>query len=256
VVASLVAIATIASADQATWDPRATITHQLAAEADAIARARATVGDKLVDADTVRLARLRAAYRLLRAPLRSGASPADRLAAARRRAGARMLVDRDAAERRLLVEETGLLHGAAERTVVATGAIPTVTLPTDLARPARGTIVRRFGTLLHERSKAMLSRRGIDLEVEPRAVASAPADGTVRYAGPIRGLDDGVIIEHGDYFTVIAKLGDLVVPIGAPVRRGDRLGRAARQRIYMEVRVRIGPGGVPIDPEPLLAKTR
>jgi septal ring factor EnvC (AmiA/AmiB activator) len=75
----------------------------------------------------------------------------------------------------------------------------------------------------------------------------------VRYAGPIRGLDHGVILDHGDYLTVVAKLGDLVLPIGTHVGRGDRLGRAAHHRVYLEVRVKVGPGGLPIDPEPLFA---
>ena len=108
----------------------------------------------------------------------------------------------------------------------------------------------------HERSKTTLARRGIDLDVETRAPAHAPADGIVRYAGPIRGLESGVILDHGTYFTVIAKLGEVSVPVGAPVARGDKLGRAARQRVYLEVRVKLGPGGRPIDPEPLLRPTK
>jgi septal ring factor EnvC (AmiA/AmiB activator) len=116
--------------------------------------------------------------------------------------------------------------------------------------------VRRFGPTRHERSGATLSRRGLELEVEARAAAVAPADGVVRYAGPIRGLDAGVIVDHGSFVTVIGKLGELAVPAGAPVRRGDRLGRAARRRVYLEVRVEVGPGGLPIDPEPLLRRRR
>jgi septal ring factor EnvC (AmiA/AmiB activator) len=113
--------------------------------------------------------------------------------------------------------------------------------------------VRHFGTLEHERSKAMLSRRGLDLEVEDHSPVVAPAAGTVRYAGPIRGLDHGVILDHGGYVTVIAKLAELALPVGAPIAAGDRIGRAARHRVYLEVRVKLGPGGLPIDPEPLLA---
>ncbi|MGN6109700.1 MAG: murein hydrolase activator EnvC family protein, partial [Kofleriaceae bacterium] len=134
--------------------------------------------------------------------------------------------------------------------------VPSIALPGELARVVRGPIARRFGTIEHERSSTTLARRGIDLEVDARAPVSAPADGTVRYAGPIRGLESGVILDHGGYLTVIAKLGELAVPVGAPVARGDRLGRAARHRVYIEVRVAIGPGGLPIDPEPLFAGSR
>lgn len=232
-------------------DARARIAAQLAAEAEVIERTLATIATKLAAADAVRASRLRAAYRLLRGSLRAGASADDRMAAARRRAAARLLVDRDAHERALLVDEATRLRAAAARTVAATSLAPTVALPAALRWPARGTIVRRFGTLVHERSRATLSRRGLDLEVEPGALVTAPAAGTVRYAGPIRGLDQGVIIEHGDSFTVLAKLAEVAVPVGASVAAGDRLGRAARRRVYMELRVRIGPGGIAIDPEPL-----
>jgi septal ring factor EnvC (AmiA/AmiB activator) len=246
----LIALGTFASAD-----PREQLSTQLTEQAAVIDKTIATVDTKLATANEVRAKRLRAAYRLLRAPLPTDASAEDRMAAARRRAAARLLVDRDAGERNLLASEAALLRTAAERTVVATTKLPTVTLPESLQRPARGAIVRKFGTIVHEPSKATLSRRGIDIEVEARSDVVASADGTVRYAGPIRGLDQGVIVEHGDYFTVIAKLGETVVPVGAPVHRGDRLGRALRHRVYMELRVRIGPGGLPIDPEPLFDKS-
>lgn len=255
---SILVLASAASAEQEisdadAGDNRGRLATQLADELAVISKTLETVTAKLADADGVRVKRLRAAYRVLRAPLRSTASLDDRMAAARRRAGARLLVDRDANERSLLSDEASRLRSAHERTVVASSKLPTITLPTSIAAPARGTIARRFGTLEHERSKAKLSRRGIDLEVEARAPVSAPADGTVRYAGPIRGLDDGVIIEHGDYVTVIAKLGAVAIPVGTIVHRGDRIGHAARHRVYLEVRVRIGAGGVPIDPEPLLS---
>ena len=237
-------------------DPRAQLAAQLAEEQKTIDKTIATVGDKLADADRVRLERLRAAYRLLRAPVRSTATAAERMAAARRRAAARLLVDRDAAERGLLAEEATHLMSAAARTSADAQKLPTITLPTELAKPVVGTVARKFGTLEHERSKAILSRRGIDLEVESRANVTAPADGVVRYAGPIRGLDDGLILDHGDFYTVIAKLADLGVPVGAQVHRGDRIGHAARYRVYLEVRVKLGPGGLPIDPEPLFEKPK
>jgi septal ring factor EnvC (AmiA/AmiB activator) len=235
-------------------DPRAQLAAQLAEEQKTIDKTIVTVGDKLADADRVRLERLRAAYRLLRAPLRSTATAAERMAAARRRAAARLLVDRDAAERGLLTEESTHLMSAAARTTADVQKLPTITLPAELASPVVGTVARKFGTLEHERSKAILSRRGIDLEVESRANVTSPADGVVRYAGPIRGLDDGLILDHGDFYTVIAKLADLGVPVGARVHRGDRIGHAARYRVYLEVRVKLGPGGLPIDPEPLFEK--
>jgi septal ring factor EnvC (AmiA/AmiB activator) len=233
-------------------DPRTQLTEQLTAEMQTIEQTLATVGDKLSAADAQRLRRIRAAYRILRAPLTTEASPADRMASARRRAAARLLLERDAAERTLLADEKSQLASARTTKVEAETKIPTLTLPEEIGRPCKGEIARHFGTYEHERSHATLSRRGLDFETERNAPASAPADGVVRYAGPIRGLDYGVIIDHGDYMTIVAKLAELTIPVGTKVSRGDRLGRAARFRVYLEVRAKVGAGGIPIDPEPLL----
>lgn len=230
----------------------APIAEQVTAELQTIDKTLAIVDEKLAAAEAARLRRVHAAYRILRAPLASDASEPDRMASARRRAAARLLLERDRDERALLADEARLLREAQVTAVAASALVPTVTLPESLLPPARGTIIRTFGTMVHERSKATLSRRGLDFDVEAHAPAVAPADGTVRYAGPMRGLDHGVILDHGDYYTIVAKLGDTVIPIGTKLLRGDRVGRAVRSRVYLEVRVKVGPGGLPVDPQPLL----
>lgn len=234
-------------------DPRAALDAQLTAQVQTIEQARATVTEKLAEADAVRLRRIRAAYRILRSPLPQGATESDRMASARRRAAARLLLERDQAERALLAAELDELAAARTTKITASAQVPTIVLPEQIERPAKGTIARHFGTYKHERSRATLSRRGLDFETEWHAPARAPADGTVRYAGRIRGLDEGVILDHGDYLTVIAKLAGVTIPVGVRVSRGDVIGRAEHRRVYLEVRAKIGPGGLPIDPEPLLA---
>jgi murein DD-endopeptidase MepM/ murein hydrolase activator NlpD len=232
--------------------PRAALARQVADELAAIDRARAAVAAKLGEADAARARRIAAAARLLRTPPASPASA--RMATARQRAAVRLLLERDLAERRLLAAEAAQLRRAAEGQAARAARLPELELPVEIGRPARGKVVRRFGAASHEAAQATLSRRGLELEVLARAAAVAPADGVVRYAGPIRGLDEGVIVDHGSFLTVIAKLGAPAVPVGAPVRRGDRLGHAARRRLYLEVRVKLGAGGLPIDPEPLLPR--
>jgi murein hydrolase activator len=232
--------------------PAGALARQIADELAAIDRARSTVGAKLAAADARRARRLAAAYRLLRPP--AGAPDGGGMVAARRRAAVRLLLERQLAERRLLAAEDAQLLRAAADKQAAAARLPELALPAEIGRPARGKIVRRFGTIHHERSNTRLARRGIDLEVEAGAPAVAPEAGVVRYAGPIRGLGTGVIIDHGSFLTVIAKLGAPAVPAGAPVRRGDRIGRAAHRRIYLEVRAKLGAGGLPIDPEPLLPR--
>jgi len=228
-------------------DPRPTLAAQLASESESIDKALATVKTKLAEADAVRARRLHAAYRLIRDERARGD-----MATTRRRAAAQLLLSRDRAERTLLADEVAHLTAASSRVADERTKVGEVALPTSVTRPARGAIARKFGTLVHDKSKATLSRRGIDIDVEARTDVVATGDGIVRYAGVIRGLDEGIVIDHGDYFTVIAKLADLAVPVGAKVQRGDRIARAARQRVYLEVRVKVAPGGLPIDPEPLL----
>lgn len=228
-------------------DPKPALAAQLAGEAESIDKALTTVKAKLADADQIRARRLHAAYRLIR-----DARPSADMTSIRRRAAAQLLLARDHAERTLLANEAAMLAAAGTRVAAEQKQLPSIAVPTAVVRPARGSIIRTFGSLVHDKSKATLSRRGIDIDVEARAEAIAPGDGTVRYAGPIRGLDEGLVIDHGDYFTVVAKLADLAVPVGAKIQKGDRIGRAARQRVYLEVRVKLAPGGLPIDPEPLL----
>jgi septal ring factor EnvC (AmiA/AmiB activator) len=224
---------------------------QLAEQTASVDRALAAVGDKLTSVEAARTRRLAAALRAVRA------DPVDDAAAvARRRAAARLLLARDLDERALLVDERTRLVAARDRVAGDLARLAAIALPGELARPAPGKIVRHFGTLSHERSKATLSRRGIDLEVDDHSPVTAPAAGTVRYAGPIRGLDQGVIIDCGDFVAVIGKLGEVAAPVGAPIAAGDRLGRAARHRVYLELRVKLGPGGLPVDPEPLLGVPR
>lgn len=226
------------------------IAAQLADERAVLTKTIATIDDKIAALELERTNHVRAVHRALAATQRFSDSA---LASARRRAAARYVLARDLDERTLLTDERVAVEAAAADNARATVALPTMTTPRDLVRPARGKIARKFGTLVHDRSTTTLARRGIDIEVDSRAPAVAAAPGTVRYAGPIRGLDSGIIIDHGGYYTVVGKLGETTVPVGAKVASGDRIGRAARQRVYFEVRIKIGAGGRPIDPLPLLA---
>jgi septal ring factor EnvC (AmiA/AmiB activator) len=246
-------VAQAAAVAAASSDARTALADQLAAEAATLEKTIATVDDKLAAADETRLHRLRAAMRILHGPLGADASADDRFAAARRRAAARLLLLRDANERGLLADEAQHLKTAQTTEAEAVRQLPSIPLPGQLARPVKGTIARHFGIYEHDRAHVTLSRRGLDFEVEDHAPTIAPAEGVVRYAGAIRGLDHGVLLDCGDYYVLVAKLGELAIPVGARVHPGDRLGLAQRHRVYLEVRVKLGPGGLPIDPEPLLA---
>ena len=231
-------------------EPRAVLTSAFADQRGALDRARASVDDKVATARAERAARVRAAYRALRP---DAAATTDRaLEVARRRAAVRWILARDRGELALLVDEAKRLTAAAARIDADADRARTVELPAGLAWPVRGEIIRRFGVYEHDRSRAILTRRGLDVVVDATARVGAPARGVVRYAGAIRGLDHGVVIDHGGYLSVIGKLGPPAVAAGDAVEAGALLGRPAKRRVYVEVRAKVGPGGTPIDPESVL----
>lgn len=240
-------------------DPRATLVAAFADQRTAVDKAAAQVDAKLADAVATRTARIQTAYKVLRAddlglkPEARSLKPdeAGGLVIARRRAAVRYLLTHDRAEQDLLVDEATRLLAARQRIDQDADRATSIALPSGLIWPIRGTIARHFGAFVHDRSKATLTRRGIDLDVTTTDVV-APATGTVRYAGPIRGLDTGVILDHGEFLTVVAKLAAPVVRAGDHVDQGTVLGHPAHHRVYLEVRVEVGPGGTPIDPESVL----
>lgn len=247
--ALILAVAGRAVADDPPGEVRAYVLGQLDARAEVLARTRAVVDAKVDETSALRGRRARAAYKLLRAGAATSVDAPERMATARRRAAARWLLARDRHEEALLAEEAGALAAAearltADRTAARAAPLP----PAGLDWPAQGTIARRFGAYRHDRSKATLTRRGVDLDVAAGAEVRPIADGVVVYAGAIRGLDHGVVIDHGGWLSVTAKLDVPEVAAGAQVVRGQVIARPARRRVYLEVRVAVGAGGVPIDP--------
>jgi murein DD-endopeptidase MepM/ murein hydrolase activator NlpD len=239
-------------------DPRTVLVTAFADQRAAVDRAANAVELKLADAVEIRKARVRAAYKLLRVddlgprPAARGLRSDPGLSIARRRAAVRWLLARDRVELGLLADEASRLLAARRRIDRDAELATTIDLPAGLIWPVRGTIARRFGPYEHEKSGATLTRRGLDLEVAPDAGVLAPAAGTVAYAGPIRGLDQGVIVDHGAFLTVIGKLDAPTVRAGDRVDQGTPIGTPRRHRVYLEVRVEVGPGGTPIDPEAVL----
>lgn len=232
---------------------RAAVVKSWQVQADALDRTLTTVQLKAAAAIAQRAQRARITALLLAHHVSNNS--ADAMDNARRRAAAKLVLARERAEVLLLTDERDQLVLAGN--AIGDGAATALTLtmpPTDLRWPADGSVARSFGPYVHTRSKATLSRRGIDLEVEEHAQAHAAAAGIVRYSGPMRGLDNGVILDHGTYYTVLAKLGKLTRTVGASLLAGDAVGRAASSRLYLEVRVKVGPEGTPVDPQTFLRK--
>lgn len=122
-----------------------------------------------------------------------------------------------------------------------------------LSLPVRGRVLRAFA----QPDAAGVMRPGIDIATLPEALVTAPWGGTVRYAGPLAGRGQVVILEPDeDILLVMVGLGEVLVdtaeilpqgaPIGSmPAQRGDRADAGSRgETLYFELREQ----GNPIDP--------
>lgn len=198
--------------------------------------------------------RVRALYKLARAG-QAGLwlDPAQRTTRVHWRAAARRILRRDLRELDLLREELAVAHRAeALFQQVEPGAAGPA--ERSLVRPVPGRITSTFGTYRHAASRATLSRRGVEMRTRPAAPIHAVATGTVRFAGTLRGLDQAVVIDHGSYTSVTGRLGRVQVSVGQEVGPGQAMGEAAGDRVYLEIRLDVGPGGEPLDPAPLLVR--
>lgn len=100
-----------------------------------------------------------------------------------------------------------------------------LSLKGDLPRPVPGMIIRRFGTDRVKGTRVTVTRRGIEISALRGWKARSPARGAVRYAGPVAGFHNVVIIDHGEGFlSVVGNLGRLEVQPGDRIGRGKPLG--------------------------------
>jgi murein DD-endopeptidase MepM/ murein hydrolase activator NlpD len=246
------AVGYVASAGAAPGAPRAV--GALDRELEVARRTEVQVAEKLAARETDVAGRVRALYKLTRAGLAplwlDGAARGELV---RRRAAARRLIVRDLAERGLLRAELERARAARVRLEAELeariAAEPAPLAPGVVVWPIQGAVLGRFGISADPSSGVRLSRTMVELGVRAGAPVVAPAAGTVRYAGPVRGLGQAVLIEiDPGVVVVVAGLAGLEVEAGAPIARGARLGAA-----HARVAVGLYNHGRAIDPLPLLA---
>ncbi|MBC7156250.1 MAG: peptidoglycan DD-metalloendopeptidase family protein, partial [Rhodobacteraceae bacterium] len=133
-----------------------------------------------------------------------------------------------------------------------------------LPLPVAGEVVRGF----HAGAAAAVPRPGLSIATEPGALVTTPTAATLRFAGPLAGYGNVVILEPADgVLLVLAGLGALfgqvgmVLPAGAPVGlmggetpntiadRAEVGGVRLSETLYMELRTE----GAPTDPAPWFA---
>lgn len=131
-----------------------------------------------------------------------------------------------------------------------------------LPLPVGGSVLRRAG----EADAAGITRPGLVIATEPRALVTAPWAATIRYRGPLLDYGNVMILEPGDgYLLVLAGLAELYGETGQVLPAGTALGLMGgnapnadliladagkggganrSETLYMELR----QGGTPVDP--------
>ena len=120
--------------------------------------------------------------------------------------------------------------------------------------PARGKVTGRYG----ESTGYGNTAKGITIQTRADAQIVAPYDGKVVFAGPFRGYQQILIIEHtGGYHTLLAGMDQVDTGVGQWLLAGEPVGSMADSkngtpRLYFELRRR----GQPINPLPWFAAYR
>ncbi|MBI3992674.1 MAG: peptidoglycan DD-metalloendopeptidase family protein [Candidatus Lambdaproteobacteria bacterium] len=143
------------------------------------------------------------------------------------------------------------------------------TLRGKLPPPVAGQVVAKFGRR-DPRYSLEKFQRGMVIRTGEEAAVTAVAPGRVVHAGPFRGYQELVVLDHGKgLFTVYGHLTELRVQRDARVAAGARLGTATYQPIdggysvYFELRLNgkpddplnwLQPGALASDPQAGLAQ--
>lgn len=127
-----------------------------------------------------------------------------------------------------------------------------------LALPAAGRFSRRFGK--SDGNGGMM--RGDMVATQSGAIVTAPADGSVLYAGPFRSYGQLLILNAGDgYHVVLAGMGRISVSLGQSVLAGEPVGTMGEARVASaaasengntapELYIEFRKDGKPVDPAP------
>ena len=100
----------------------------------------------------------------------------------------------------------------------------------SLRRPVSGPTVREFGAADGLGGTA----RGVAIAARPRAIVTAPADGSVVFAGPFRSFGRLLIVNvGGGYHVLLAGLDQVTTAVGQSVLAGEPVGQMG------------GPGSAP-----------
>lgn len=126
-------------------------------------------------------------------------------------------------------------------------------LPSNVISPVSGAILSGFG----DPDDLGQPSKGVTFDARSGATVVTPLAGKVKFAGPFQKYRQILIIEHrGGYHSLIAGLGRIDTVVGADLRAGEPVGKAATgdnpQPVYYEFR----QNGDPVDPRKILLAQR
>jgi septal ring factor EnvC (AmiA/AmiB activator) len=136
--------------------------------------------------------------------------------------------------------------------------IPFSALRGQVALPVIGKVKRRFGT---DDSNGSVMQ-GDMVATQSGAIVTAPADGSILYAGPFRSYGQLLILDAGGgYHVVLAGMNRLTVASGQSVLAGEPVGAMGEARVAStsatqnanatpELYVEFRKDGKPVDPTP------
>ena len=134
-------------------------------------------------------------------------------------------------------------------------ARPRGRLGRGLPWPTEGLVIRKYGVVVEQDTKAEIVSNGIEIRADEGAPVQAVADGRVAFVGWLRGFGRLVIIDHGSgTHSLSGHLSKVAVAVGDEVRRGQTIGfvgdteSSNGPKLYFELR----ENGRPRDPAPLL----
>jgi len=107
--------------------------------------------------------------------------------------------------------------------------------------PVNGTVVAKFGKIVHPVYKTVTMNNGIDIRPKSSGAVQCVAQGTVIHTGVMRGMGKLVIVDHsGGYITVYAHLSEVSVKNEQAVADGAILGRissgTSESSLHFEIR--------------------
>lgn len=109
--------------------------------------------------------------------------------------------------------------------------------------PVDGTVVTKFGKVVHPVYKTVIMSNGIDIEAQKGQGVKCIAPGSVIHTGWMRGLGQLVIVDHsGGYISVYSHLQDIFVSQDEQIEYGRVLGHVGETgslggaKLHFEIR--------------------